>query len=67
MKKQSNLGRLLSYAGNRKILSYLSPDWILDVVMQQGRKDSLKNGVIDTIVVKNVFGGTSRLLSLIHI
>ena len=61
MKKQSNLGRLLSYAGNRKILSYLSPDWILDVVMQQGRKDSLKNGVIDTIVVKNVFGGTSRL------
>ena len=24
MKKQSNLGRLLSYAGNRKILSYLS-------------------------------------------
>lgn len=45
----------------QKILSYLSPDWILDVVMQQGRKDSLKNGVIDTIVVKNVFGGTSRL------
>lgn len=36
----------------QKILSYLSPDWILDVVMQQGRKDSLKNGVIDTIVVK---------------
>ena len=24
MKKQSNLGRLLSYAGSRKILSYLS-------------------------------------------
>ena len=24
LKKQSNLGRLLSYAGNRKILSYLS-------------------------------------------
>ena len=41
----------------QKILSYLSPDWIQDVVMQQGRKDSLKNGVIDTIVVKNVFGG----------
>ena len=36
----------------QKILSYLSPDWIQDVVMQQGRKDSLKNGVIDTIVVK---------------
>lgn len=30
MKKQSNLGRLLSYAGNRKILSYLS--WVFAAV-----------------------------------
>lgn len=30
MKKQSNLGRLLSYAGSRKILSYLS--WVFAAV-----------------------------------
>lgn len=45
----------------QKILSYLSPEWISDIVMQSGRKDNPHNGVIDTIEVKNVFGGTSRL------
>lgn len=45
----------------QKILSYLSPEWISDIVMQSGRKDNPHNGVIDTIEIKNVFGGTSRL------
>ena len=44
-----------------KILNYLNPDWIEDVVMLSGRKDSFQNGVIDYILVKNVFGTTSKI------
>ena len=44
-----------------KILNYLNPDWIVDVVMLSGRKDNYANGVIDYIVIKNVFGTTSRI------
>ncbi len=43
----------------RKILYYLRPDWIEDIVMTSGRKDSPASGVIDQIFVKNVFGGIS--------
>ena len=43
----------------KKILYYLRPDWIEDIVMQSGRKDNPATGVIDQIIVKNVFGGTS--------
>lgn len=42
-----------------KILQYLSPYWIEDIVMQSGRKDAPHLGVIDQIHVKNVFGGIS--------
>ncbi len=43
----------------KKILRYLRKDWIEDIVMQSGRKDSPEHGVIDFIRVKNVFGGVS--------
>ena len=43
----------------KKILNYINPDWIVDVIMAQGRKDSLDNGVIDQLIIKNAFGGTS--------
>lgn len=43
----------------KKILSYLRKDWIDEVVMQSGRKDTPESGVIDFIRVKNVFGGIS--------
>ena len=42
-----------------KVLSYLNPDWIEDVTMLSGKKDSLKYGIIDQIRIKNVFGGVS--------
>ncbi len=45
----------------KKILRYLRKDWIEDVVMLSGRKDSPENGIIDFIRVKNVFGGTSTI------
>ncbi len=43
----------------KKILRYLRRDWIEDIVMLSGRKDSPESGVIDFIRVKNVFGGSS--------
>lgn len=43
----------------KKILYYLRKDWIEEIVMVSGRKDSPEGGVIDFIRVKNVFGGIS--------
>lgn len=45
----------------KKILHYLRRDWIEDIVMLSGRKDSPEHGIIDFIRIKNVFGGTSVL------
>lgn len=45
-----------------KILHYLNPEWIDDVVMQQGKKGAPEYGIIDYIVVKNVFGGLSKIV-----
>jgi len=47
-----------------KILNYLNPEWIEDVVMLSGRKDSYKNGVIDYILVKNVASNLNLKLVL---
>ena len=44
-----------------KILNYLNPDWIVDVCMTVGRKDNFANGVIDYILIKNVFGTISKI------
>ena len=44
-----------------KVLSYLNKSWIKDVVMSSGRKDSLENGIIDYIIIENVFGGESKI------
>ena len=42
-----------------KILHYLNPDWIEDIIMLSGKRESPEFGVIDKICIKNVFGGTS--------
>jgi len=44
-----------------KILHYINPEWIEDIVMQSGRASSPKGGVIDYILIKNIFGGTSKI------
>ena len=44
-----------------KILSYLKKGWIEDIVMSSGKKGSASSGIIDTIYVKNVFGGVSKI------
>ncbi len=42
-----------------KVLRYLNPQWIEDITMLSGKKESAEYGVIDQIRVKNVFGGIS--------
>ena len=44
-----------------KILHYLNPEWIEDVIMHTGAKGNPSVGIIDTIVVRNVFGGLSKI------
>jgi len=44
-----------------KILNYLNKDWIVDIVMLSGKKSAMEMGVIDFIVIKNIFGGTSKI------
>lgn len=44
-----------------KILHYLKSNWIEKIVMNKGRQDSAESGVIDFILVKNVFGSISKI------
>ncbi|MBQ8197194.1 MAG: terminase family protein [Clostridia bacterium] len=44
-----------------KILHYLKKEWIADITMLSGKKESAQFGVIDQIHVKNVFGGISTI------
>jgi len=44
-----------------KILKYLNKSWIQEIIMSTGKKGAPEYGVIDTIVIKNVFGGFSRI------
>ncbi len=43
----------------KKLLYYIRPDWIEDIIMLSGRKDAPEYGVIDQIRIRNVFGGIS--------
>ena len=42
-----------------KVLHYLNPSHIADITMISGKKESPEYGVIDQIMVRNVFGGIS--------
>ena len=44
-----------------KILNYLNPEWVSDIVMLSGKKNSPEYGIIDHIIIKNVFGGVSKI------
>lgn len=44
-----------------KILHYLRKDWIEKIVMSSGSGDWAENGIIDFILVKNIFGGLSKI------
>lgn len=53
--------RVQKDVAQKKILSYLPQKYIADIVMVSGKKTSPENGVIDTIVINNVFGGKSYI------
>ena len=44
-----------------KILFYINPDWIEKITMQEGSSQYPETGIIDTLYIKNVFGGISKL------
>ena len=44
-----------------KILHYLRRDWVEQIVMTSGRQDSADYGIIDFILVRNVFGSLSKI------
>ncbi|MEG1804353.1 MAG: terminase family protein [Clostridia bacterium] len=44
-----------------KILKYLDKRYIIEVVMNQGRRGSMENGIIDYLLVKNEVGGVSKV------
>lgn len=44
-----------------KVLNYLNPEWIERVTMQSGSRDFPCGGIIDTIYIRNVFGGISSV------
>lgn len=45
----------------KKVLKYLKKEWITDIIMQSGSKDSAEFGIIDKILVKNVFNSVSTI------
>lgn len=45
----------------KKVLKYLKKEWIQDIIMLSGSKSSSEFGVIDKILVKNVFGSISSI------
>ena len=44
-----------------KVFHYLNPEWIEDVVMESGSKDFPESGIVDYLLIKNIFGGYSRI------
>lgn len=45
----------------KKVLEYLDPAWIEGIKMLNGKQDSPAYGVIDFILVRNVFGTVSKI------
>ena len=45
----------------RKILEYINPSWVQEIVMLEGKKSFPQSGVIDYIIIKNVLGGLSKI------
>ena len=53
--------RVQTEVAQDKILKYLNKSWIADIIMKQGKKSAAEYGVIECIVIKNVFGGLSKI------
>lgn len=44
-----------------KIMKYINYSWLKEIVTLEGRKGSAEYGIIDYLLVKNVFGGLSKI------
>ena len=53
--------RVQKEVAQAKILKYLPKNKIIDIVMNEGKKSDPENGIIECIVVKNIFGNASRI------
>ena len=53
--------RVQKEVAQAKILKYLPKSYIYDIVMTQGKKNSPENGIIECIIIKNIFGNLSKL------
>lgn len=53
--------RVQREVAQQKILHYLDRSWIEQVVMRQGSRDSPEYGVIDYLIIRNVFGSVSKI------
>lgn len=53
--------RVQKDVAQKKVLHYLDKRYIFDIIMQSGKKESPEYGIIDTIIVKNAFGGLSSI------
>ena len=45
----------------QKVLHYLDKSWIDEIVMLSGSKSSPEYGIIDYVIIHNVFGGLSKI------
>ena len=53
--------RVQKEVAQAKILKYLPKSKIVDITMSQGKKSSPENGVIECIIVRNIFGNLSKI------
>jgi len=53
--------RVQKEVAQSKILKYLPKSTIVDIIMNQGKKNSPENGIIECIIVRNKFGNNSKI------
>ena len=53
--------RVQKEVSQAKILKYLPKSSIVDIIMTQGKKQFPETGIIECIIVKNVFGNNSKI------
>ena len=53
--------RVQKEVAQSKILKYLPKSSIVEIIMNEGKKASPENGIIECIIIKNVFGNFSKI------
>lgn len=53
--------RVQKEVAQTKILKYLPKNYIVDIIMSDGKKSNPETGTIECIVVKNIFGNLSKI------